>query len=54
MSVLICKVISINFEFTNNLDILVVIDRTNIIIELYWIRDLSGMGLIILMAFLFD
>ena len=54
MNILICKVIGINLEFANNLDILVVIDRTNIVIKLCWIRDLSGTGLIILMAFLFD
>jgi hypothetical protein len=54
ISILICEVVGINLEFANNLDVPVVIGRTNTIVELYWIRDLSGTGLIILIAFLFD
>ena len=46
--------VGINLEFANNLDVLVVIGRTNTITKLYWIRDLSGAGLIILIAFLFN
>ncbi len=34
MSVLICKVVSIDLEFANNLDVLVVIGRTSTITEL--------------------
>ncbi len=33
-SVLICKVVSINLEFANNLDVLVVISRASTIIKL--------------------
>ena len=53
-SVLICEVIGIDLEFANDLDVLVVVGRVNTVTELCWIRDLSGMGLTILMAFLFD
>jgi hypothetical protein len=53
-SILICKVVGVDLEFANNLDVLVVIGRTNTVTELYWIRNLSGTGLIIFMAFLFD
>jgi hypothetical protein len=53
-SVLICKVVNINLEFANDLDMLVVISWINAVVKLYWIRDLNGTGLTILIAFLFD
>jgi hypothetical protein len=53
-SVLICEVVGVDLEFANDLDVPVVVSRTNAVAELCWIRDLSGAGLTILMAFLFD
>jgi hypothetical protein len=53
-SVLICEVVGVDLEFVNDLDVLVVVSRTNAVAKLCWIRDLSGAGLTILIAFLFD
>ena len=53
-SIFICKVVGINLEFINNLNIPVIVGWTSTVAKLYWIGNLSGADLTIFIDFLFD